>query len=155
MPDDMMDRIRWSTADLEEMSWHDVNVHAFAYLSEAYEIAFDIDYMVRWVSPAAGETHYSFWIAPATLVFESVHELRFDLESQGGLTVFGVTREDERPTREGFAGPPVDWLWVIDCLEGAIQFRSTRFRQTLRRSPELRGTQRLGLAERGGISFGE
>lgn len=156
MPADyVVERSRWSGADLEQMSWHDAPVHGIAYLSESHEIAFDLDYLLKWVRPAAGEVHFTFWIAPATLTFENVRDLRLDLDSFGGLTILNVTREDEKPTREGFEGPAADWRWTLDCLEGVIQFRATGFRQKLRRPPVHSRTQRLPLSERGGISFNE
>jgi hypothetical protein len=147
---------RWTDADFERMGWHDSPVHAMAFLTETFELAFDIDYLLQWVQPGPGETHFSFWIAPATLVFEHVSDLRINVDSYGGgMTLLDLTREDARPTRDGFAGPAEDWLWTFDCLEGSIQFRATGFRQTIRRAPIHQGPQRLSLAQRGGISFSE
>ncbi|HEX8430100.1 MAG TPA: hypothetical protein VF625_02390 [Longimicrobium sp.] len=152
----VLEKAVWTDADFEEMGWHDVPIHATAYLSELDEIAFDIDYILKWVNPAAGETFYSFWIAPATLVFENVTDLRIDLEFFGNnITIQHLSRADMQPTRQGFIGPDAAWLWTLNCLEGAIQFRATGFRQTIRRVPQHHGGQRLDLADRGGITFSE
>jgi hypothetical protein len=150
-----VEKWRWTNADFERMGWHDSPVRAMAYLTETYELAFDIDYLLEWVQPGPGETYFTFWIAPATLVFENVADLRIDLESSGGITILDLARQDEKPTREGFEGPDTDWLWTLDCLEGAIQFRASGFRQTIRRAPICHDAQHLSLAERGGVSFSE
>ena len=61
------------------MGWHDSRIHAVAFLTEKFELAFDIDYILRWVQPSEDEYH-RFWVAPATLVFENIHEVKFDIE---------------------------------------------------------------------------
>ncbi|HEX8211947.1 MAG TPA: hypothetical protein VF584_17355 [Longimicrobium sp.] len=145
----------WTDADFERMGWHDAPIRAMAYLSESFEIAFDIDYILEWVHPGPGETYFSFWIAPATIVFQNVTDLQIELESFGSVTVQDLDRTDLQPTREGFEGPEAHWLWTFNCLEGAIQFRATGFRQTIRRAPTYQGGQAIPLAARGGISFSE
>lgn len=150
-----LEKWRWTHEDFERMGWHDAPVHAMTWLPETYEYALDIDYILKWVHPGPGETYFSFWIAPATLVFENVSSVQLDLESYGGITILDVVREDERPTREAFEGPGVEWLWTLDCLGGSIQVRATGYRQTIRRAPMYHGAQRISLAERGGISFSE
>jgi hypothetical protein len=121
----------------------------------AAELAFDIDYVLKWVQPGPGESYFTFWIAPATLVFENVSDLQIDLQSFGGITILDLQREDKQPTRSGFVGPDADWRWTLDCLEGVIQLRATGFRQTIRRVPVYKGAQRISFVERGGISFNE
>jgi hypothetical protein len=74
----------WTEADFEQMGWHDVHVHAVAFRPQIFELWLDMDYIFRWVDPHDGETHYSFWVAPATLVFENVYDLKFDIESHDG-----------------------------------------------------------------------
>ncbi|HEX8453997.1 MAG TPA: hypothetical protein VF647_18065 [Longimicrobium sp.] len=145
----------WTDADFEQMGWHDAPIHAMAYLSETFEIAFDIDYILKWVHPGPDETHFSFWIAPATIIFQNVTDLQLDLESFGGITVQDLDRTDPQPSRPGFEGPEASWLWTFNCLEGAIQFRATGFRQTIRRAPTHQAEQTIPLRARGGISFSE
>src|SRR4051812_26329180 len=85
----------WTEADFEQMGWHDVHIHAVAFRPEIFELWLDIDYLFTWVDPQGAETHYSFWVAPATLVFTNVHSLRFDLESHDGdLSLQGIERSE-------------------------------------------------------------
>ena len=61
----------WTERDFANMGWHDVRIHAIAFDSEKFELLMDIDYMFAWADPAPGEKHYTFWMAPCTLVFSS------------------------------------------------------------------------------------
>jgi hypothetical protein len=69
------------------------------------------------------------------------------------VTMQGLERRDEQPTRPGFEGPPTDWQWVVDCNEGSVTLRATGFRQIFRQPAVRVSRQRLLLTERGGISF--
>ena len=78
------------------MGWHDCRVHGIAFYPEQFELAFDLDYIFQWVDPQPNETHFKFWVAPATLVFTNVHDVEFDLDSYSGkLEIDNIKREDE------------------------------------------------------------
>ena len=145
----------WTEADFEQMGWHDVHIHAVAFRPEIFELWLDIDYIFSWVDPKGAETHYSFWVAPVTLVFTNVHTLRFDLESHDGdLSLQGIGRSEPCAARNAeFLTKKTEWLWLLDCNEGEIAFRSVGFSQFTRRPPVLLQAQQLTLEERGGISF--
>ena len=154
MPDQYtLERPIWTHADFETMGWHDATIHAIAFLPATFELALDIDYIVQWVDPTPGEDHYSFWVAPATLVFENACEAQIELEPMGGVSMQSLERRDERPMRPGFEGPSTTWEWVVDCNEGAITLRATGFRQIFRQAPILIQRQTLLPAERGEISI--
>jgi hypothetical protein len=61
------------------MGWHDSFVHAFAFSRESFEFVLDIDYVLQWDKPKDDE-YFSFWVAPATLVFWNGSELEIHLE---------------------------------------------------------------------------
>lgn len=152
-PQYIIEKPVWTDADFERMGWHDVHVHAFAFHPESFELLLDIDYIFNWVAPQGGETHYSFWVAPATLVFEDVYNLKFELESPNGdMSLQGLEHND--------ASPPInadkkktEWRWLLDLNEGRITFRSVGFSQFTRRPPILAHAQKLMFAQRGGVSF--
>jgi hypothetical protein len=102
----------WTEDDFDIMGWHDSKIHALAFVPEDFEIAFDIDYIFQWIHPKPNETYFKFWVAPATLVFENVHDVEFDIESYNGdLEIDGVTRKDPgKPLNAQFIGKDVDWL---------------------------------------------
>ena len=144
----------WTEQDLERMGWHDAQVHAFAFRPESWEFLLDLDYIVDWVKPAAGESHYSFWSAPATLVFESVAGLKIELEPFPAFELDSIERSDPQ-VLDGRENAPasVHWLWTLEFFHGRITFRATGFAQHFRRQPVFNTTQSLTLDERGGLSF--
>lgn len=145
----------WTEADFEQMGWHDVNIHALAFRAEVFEFWLDVDYILSWVHSQGEEAYFRFWVAPATLVFTNVHSLRFDIESHdGGLSLQGIERSEPCPARNAeYLDKKIEWLWLFDCNEGKIAFRSVGFSQFTRRRAVLLQAQQLSLAERGGVSF--
>lgn len=150
-----LERAIWTHSDFEAMGWHDATIHAIAFLPATWELALDIDYILRWVEPAPGEESYSFWVAPATLIFENTFETQIELEPMDEVTMQGLERRDAQPMRPGFEGPHTAWQWVVDCNEGSITLRATGFRQIFRQAPILVSRQTLEPPERGEISFAQ
>ena len=70
--------------------------------STPFEFMFDLDYIFRWIQPGQGETYFRFWVAPVTMVFESAHTVKIDIESpQGSIEVADLHREAPEPIRDG------------------------------------------------------
>ncbi|MEV4056817.1 DinB family protein [Amycolatopsis sp. NPDC049688] len=70
----------WTDADFAQMGWHDCRVHAAALVEDDDDLPpgrllLDLDYIVRWVEPARRRKHFTFWIAPATLVFDQAWDI--------------------------------------------------------------------------------
>ena len=127
----------WTEADFEAMGWHDSRVHAMAFFPDEFEVAFDIDYILQWVHPKGDEKYFKFWVAPATLVFDNIYELVFDMGPYGGeLDILDIKREEGRPPRNAqYIGKDMEWLWIIECAQGEIKFRSVGYKQYLRTAP--------------------
>jgi hypothetical protein len=140
--------------DFEQMGWHDCWVHALAFDPEAAELLFDLDYILQWINPGPEEKHFSFWSAPATLVFSEVENLKVSLEPFPAFELDAISRE--KPGNAEAAGNHLTsaaWLWTLDFFNGRITFHSTGFRQYIRKPPILNTTQSLALDQRGGRSF--
>lgn len=136
------------------MGWHDVTVHAFAFIPEKYELLFDIDYILQWVHPQEGETYFMFWVAPATLVFENVYDLKIDLEPVAGIELQDIRRADPKiPANAEYIGRNQEWRWTIEAHDGEITFGAIGFHQYFRRAPSFGSVQVLPLDARGGFSF--
>ena len=126
-----------------------------AFLGESFEFMLDIDYILEWIEPGSTETHYKFWVVPATLVFQNVHDLRVDLEPFMGVEIQGLNREDpQKPENAEDVGHDTEWRWTIETHEGEISLSSSGFTQYLRREPIYSEQVSLDLNVRGGISFG-
>jgi hypothetical protein len=139
------------------MGWHDVTVHALCVQPAVSDdwplprLLLDLDYIVRWVHPVAPETHFSFWIAPSTLVFEDVWDVEGDLDFKG--TALHLTIDNiRRSAAEGSRGGP---RWHLEGHSFEMAFRATGFRQYMRQPPQHSPHLALTYADRGGISFTE
>jgi hypothetical protein len=155
-PESGLTKSTWSDADFDTMGWHEVTAHGLCVRPGASDDALprlllDIDYVVRWVAPVAPETHFSFWISPATLVFEDVWDLEGDLDFTGMALSLDIDHL-RRSTPDDSRGGP---RWHLEGHHFTLTFRATGFHQYLRQAP--RHSPRLVLPhdERGGLSFAE
>ncbi|GHO48403.1 hypothetical protein KSX_65660 [Ktedonospora formicarum] len=141
----------WTQDDFEDMGWHDSTIHAMAFLLNEWDLGFDIDYLLQWIPPTPPEISFSFWVAPATLVFHDVSEVKCDFSwpCATHLTLQGIDRSDERQTPSGLS----EWLWTLDGNEGTMHFFATGYTQCFRKAPSFQALQKLPLEKRGGISF--
>lgn len=100
----------WSDADFDEMGWHDGTIHGLCVQPGAPDgslpprLLLDIDYIVRRVHPVAPQTHFSFWTAPSTLVFDDVWDFEGDLDFKGmgsSLQIDHLRRSTPEDSRRG------------------------------------------------------
>lgn len=145
----------WTDADFDVMGWHDSNIYAVTFLSENFEFALDIDYIFQWIHPAENETYFKFWVAPSTLVFENVYDLKFDIKSSlgGGLEIDYIERTEPKIIEAGDLTGKTDWLWTIGTHQGEISLRSTSYKQYIRRNPSFGESQIVEADVRGEVSF--
>jgi hypothetical protein len=84
MPEHGLSKFTWTTDDFAAMGWHDARIWAYTFhKSQAVDVTrevptpqdrllLDLDYITRWVHPDEPGEPFSFWVAPATLVFTGV-----------------------------------------------------------------------------------
>jgi hypothetical protein len=143
----------WTDADYEQMGWHDCQVHAISFIPKNFEIAFDIDYIFKWVNPLPGETYFKFWITPATLVFENVYELKMELDEPDFELDIVERNEPRKPRNSDYIKKDKEWLWTLEAHRGSLSFRSIGYKQYIRKQPILSEIHVLETDLRGGISF--
>ena len=72
----------WDESHFDEMSWHDNRVHGLRIRSGPNgwdgQLELDIDYILEWLHPS--ESTFAFRVAPATLTFVDVLELRIEID---------------------------------------------------------------------------
>jgi hypothetical protein len=150
---DLQKRV-FTEADFDQMGWHDATVWAIGFLSGSYELVLDIDYILKWMPPAANDENHRFWLAPATLVFHNVYGLSFDVEFPFDVSIDQVERRDPATPRNATAvGKSTEWTWILTFPAGTISLRSTGFTQYIRRRPVLVTQQTFSLEGRGGTTF--
>ncbi|WP_410645505.1 hypothetical protein [Amycolatopsis sp. lyj-346] len=143
----------WTDADFPQMGWHDSRIHALGFLEDddlpPGRLLLDLDYIVCWVEPARRQKHFTFWVAPATLVFDQAWDITGDLGPlHGSLEIADLHRLD----------PPDDHpdpMWHIEGHEFELKLRASGFRQYIRTPPQHVSRQVLTMTERGGLGFAE
>ncbi len=137
----------WTEADFDQMGWHDCSLHAIKFDTD---IHLDIDYILKWNPPDKKGLPFTYWIAPATLVYKQLGSVRISLESDIGNAFYrGVEISDiirGASERNGV-------LWRIETQQGSIEIEADCYVQIIRRLPSFQYSQYIEQGERGGISF--
>lgn len=148
----------WTEADFEQMGWHDCTIYGMALKEEddvlSNELYFDIDYIFKWIHPEQGESSFSFWIAPCTLIFKQVFNLKIDILA-GSSSVFGLEIVDIYRVAEieSIDGKP-QWEWHIELQQGNIMFEAKEYEQIVKKEPIYFNKQQLPSYQRGEVNFG-
>lgn len=134
----------WTDADFAEMGWHDAALYAMTFPQADCAISFDIDYI--FASHRANDEFQGWDIAPCTLEFENIGDLRvsIDWQRQGDTWIQGITRRDRRLSSNGQFEL---WDYEIELDIGNFNFSATGFKQTVRRAPTFSTVQSLGREE--------
>ena len=148
----------WTTTDFEQMGWHDSIIYGLSLISDfetkESELMLDIDYIFQWNDPESPNTHYTFWVAPCTLVFKNVFNIQLEVDTGllvgAEMEIADITLLGEVNKGEGF---PNATKWQIELQNGDFIFEADGFEQYVRRLPIYSKGQQLSLIERGGISF--
>ncbi|WP_127504081.1 hypothetical protein [Actinoplanes solisilvae] len=141
-------------ADYPHMGWHDCRIHAISLAEHGEDgalpqvrLMLDLDYIVRWEEPAAAGSHLTFWVAPATLVFEGAWGISGEFgplyEQLEIADLHKLDPADEHPEPS----------WHIEGQNFGFHLRAHGFRQHLRATPVHVHRKVLTSQERGGISF--
>lgn len=144
-----------TTTPASAPSWHDNLIYGI-HLQSAEpdrgiwrsDLVLDIDHIVEWI--CGEDRQVSFLVAPATLVFHDVSDLRIDVDfgsighamNINEMSIAQIVRElVERP-----AGAPPYFAWRIELNlpQGSeIVFGASGYTLTLRSEPKLTDEQRL------------
>lgn len=138
----ILEKWEWTDADFDDMGWHDCSIYAIRFDDHIY---LDIDYILKW-NHNGSATPFTFWIAPATLVFESPHYLKIDVELDfiNGLEIEGMYKS---------LGKHNETIWTIETQEGELVIGAEKFTQIIRRPPSFQFNLGIPLEERGDSSF--
>lgn len=133
----------FTDADYDQMGWHDCTIYK---VRLADDLEMDIDYIVEWVEPEADGFPFSFWVAPATLVFKKVSNVTFEFDAIFLSEFVEIEEIDMERTPEGIS-------WTITTRQGEMQFMAEGFEQYIRQEPFFRLAQSIAISERNGISL--
>jgi len=153
----LLEKKIWTQDDFEVMGWHDTNIYGMI-IEKGEEqwqanLIFDIDYIFEWVHPVPPQMYFSFWVAPCSLIFKEVFDLKMDIDYRGNtfdlLEVSDLILISKYEQETGV----IIYEWQMDLQEGDIQFKSLGFEQIVRMEPIYTNGQVLSIEEGGGISF--
>lgn len=129
----------WTDKDFDQMGWHDCRIYKIGFTDE---LALDIDYILQWNKPEVEGLPFTFWVAPATLVFKNIQQLSFELD-----TAFENAIEIEEIEK---TGTPAGIRWTIITQHGHIEFLSDGYEQFIRQEPLFQFGQTISFIERYG-----
>lgn len=148
-------------AEFDAVSWHDGCIYGFALRlgnpaagDWSCDLVLDIDYISEWVPGSDG---MRFQVAPATLVFHGLTDLRVHFEwgptefrgSPDLLSIDRIERERIVDAKVFLDRPYYHWRIRLNAPPGGeIGFGAFGFTQTLRSAPQLSDEQRLSAAQR-------
>lgn len=150
-----LEKTIWTEVDFDIMGWHDSPVYGMALFSDSTtfstELVFDLDYIFQWINPIPPDRHFSFWIAPSTLVFKNIADLNIQMDPEPPNTfdfeILDIYRLEafQQANREPY------WKWHIELGNGNIYFTSTGYEQIIKKVPSL--TRHLAYPDRGETNF--
>lgn len=155
-----MNQTKWTEEDFPQMSWHDCHVYSVALDQDGEwqsDLVMDIDYITEWL--CGTDKTCCFMVAPATLRFRDVNNLRIDLtlEYKQPIEIYSVDRSELRDERF------TTYHWTIRIQsyavgkENTIVFDATGYIQELTGHPVETEAQHLEAAARATLKqeFGE
>ncbi len=152
----------YTETDFGRLSWHDCHVWRVELRAGdpdeqdwTSDLVLDVDYIVEWLCDVGGGGQ--FRLAPATLVFHGVTDLRINIDwgrsgFQGALhelSIDGIEREPIQDQKVYLDRPYYRWTIRLNWPgSGEIAFGAVGFTQTLRAEPVLMERQSLSRRER-------
>ncbi|MCG5434972.1 hypothetical protein [Micromonospora foliorum] len=167
-PESGLPKATLTDQDLMETSWDYCRIHAFAVTDDegppedltpeefqeqddldptapsALRLHLDIDYIVRRVD-SGPMRDVLFWVAPATLIFDSVWDIVGSLNSVCLPFELKNLRQESRPHLP-------EPYWHLEGRDMDLRFQASGYTLHLRQPPRY-GNRVLRMAERGGINF--
>jgi hypothetical protein len=109
------------------------------------DLALDIDYILQWNQPDIEGLPFTFWIAPATLIFKHVQNLILEIDTTF-TEAYEIDDIEKRVTETGIT-------WTIITQRGYIEFTSEGYEQFIRQDPSFQFGQTIPYIERHGVSL--
>jgi hypothetical protein len=154
--------ISYTETDFDRLSWHDCHIWRVELCvgdpdegDWTSDLVLDVDYIVEWLCGVGSGGQ--FRVAPATLVFHGVTDLRINIDwGRSGfqcalheLSIDSIERELIQDQKVYLDRPYYSWTVRLNWPSaGAITFGAVGFTQTLRAEPVLIEKQSFSQHER-------
>ena len=130
----------WTDSDFDKMGWHDNHIYKIRFTED---LELDIDYILKWNQPDLEGLPFTFWVAPATLVFKNIQNLSFEFYTGFEDSFFEIDDIERENANQ----------WTIITRRGDIQFNSDGYEQFIRQVPSFQFGQTISYIERNGYSL--
>ena len=153
----------------DEPEWHDNLIYGLHFQPADPDrglwrsnLVLDIDHIVEWLCGTDGRVR--FRVAPASLVFRDVTNLKIDVDftdrrhpqTVNALSIAQISKEPVEFTRGRGAPPDFDWSIRLNLpQDGQITFGSTGYTLTLRAQPLVLEEQSLPADDRPPLGLSE
>jgi hypothetical protein len=119
-------------------SFHDCHVHGLRWRRDAFSFSVDLQYILEWIEPTASFAGYQFSVCEARLVFQSVSDLKVQMDwssSPLDAQIEGLRVAESRATPNG----GTERLFEIEFAdpEGSISLWSSGYELVLLGEPVL------------------
>lgn len=157
----------WTQSDFDQLSWHDCHIWTLAIgagdpdISDwTSDLILDLDFIVEWICGV--EKRFQFRIAPATLTFHGVTDLRIGVEWGDGalqaaihpMSIDRIERERVEEQKVFLDRPYYRWRIRLNWpVGGELVLGAVGFTQRLRAEPVMSARQHLTRHERQGVSW--
>ncbi|MDJ1466761.1 hypothetical protein QNI19_36295 [Cytophagaceae bacterium DM2B3-1] len=137
-----LEKYIWTDKDYEQMGWHDSTLYK---IRVTQDLELDIDYILKWNPPDLDGLSFTFWVAPATLVFKNITilYLELDVALSDHIEIEDIERIE---TSDGIE-------WTIMTRQGELTFLSVGYEQFIRQEPFFEFGQSISFTARGGLSL--
>ena len=133
------------------INWHDSRIYGIGFDGANYKLLFDVDIIIDW-KKNANQEYYDVFLAPATLVFENVWDLSFDIETWNiVLDIENVRAINPKASKNH--PDSLEYEWEMELMQGVIKFKALGFRVFFKDDPKNIPPQDRTVNDRGGISF--
>jgi len=155
----------WTEADFDRLSWHDCYVWGLTFGAGdpdtgdwTSDFIVDLDFIVEWICGV--DAAFQFRVAPATLTFHGVTDLRIGVEWGDGalqaaihpMSIDRIERERVAHQKVFLDRPYYRWRIVANWPTGGeLAFGAVGFTQQLRAEPVVSAHQHLSRHERRGV----
>lgn len=149
---------RWTTEDFDDLSWHDTHVHGMSIREGEHgtgELSLDLDFILQWLC-SPGRTS-RFLIAPATLTFHKMSDLRVALDYASvtaGICPFSLAGIERSVHTYPSGATTFRWHIKVNWPQGELSFLASGFTQELRGASIETSAQYLSSGERGNQGSG-
>ncbi len=138
---------------LDDLNFHDCQIHSFGFDSDNYELLFDLDLILEWHTQ---KPNWTFSVSPVTMVFKNVYDIEMDINSNTQLIMDDIIKSNPR-TPKNIDSLPINTLeydWYFDLIVGGeIRFKSIGMTIYQRKQLLIQKSQTLTLSQRGGFSL--